>query len=183
VRPNHQRFLAFGLAVSSVAAALSLLSMAFAFPPASPARPASTPAPAAGGFDLFGALTIGKLPAGGPLQMCAQDGDGVGDGVRQVRCAVPPGGLGPITGPILTPTAPQAPPAPAPEPQVPANANEPGKVPSPAQPAADPGFRYHPPGLLAVRDATAKRGRHEIARSTRQTSSSPSGSKPAVSPP
>jgi murein DD-endopeptidase MepM/ murein hydrolase activator NlpD len=160
VRPNHQRSFAFGLAVSSVAAVLSLLPMAFALPPSTPARPTPAPVAAAAGFDRLSALTIGKLPAGGPLQMCAQEGEAAaGNGVRQVRCAVPPGGLGPITGPILTPTAPQAPAAP--EPPAPANANEPGKVPSPAQPAADPGFRYHPPGLLAVRDATAKRGRQD----------------------
>jgi len=59
-------------------------------------------------------------------------------------------------------TAPIPPPAPAPagpEAPTPANANEPAKPASPAQQAADPGFRYNPPGLLADRDTLAKRGR------------------------
>jgi murein DD-endopeptidase MepM/ murein hydrolase activator NlpD len=171
VRPSHQRSFAFGLAVSTVAAVLSLLPFAFAFEPTGPGRPAPEPKAARQGGvgpDRISAVALGKLPAlrpvgptGGSLQICADEAEAAaGDGVRQIKCAVPPGGLGPITGPILTPTVPQAPAAPAPEPPTaPANANEPGKLASPPQPAADPGFRYHPPGLLAVRDDGAKRGR------------------------
>ena len=169
MRPSHQRTFAFGLAVSTVAAVVWLLPFAFAFEP--PGKPAAEPmaAPhAGGGRARIGALAIGELPAfrpgdpaGAAKPICADEAEAAaGDGVRQVKCVVPPGGLGPITGPILTPTVPQAPATPAPEaPTVPANANEPGKLASPPQPAADPGFRYHPPGLLAVRDANAKRGR------------------------
>ena len=168
MRPSHQRSFAFGLAVSTVAAVLSLLPLAFAFEPTDPAKPAPVPkaAPQGGvGPDRISAVALGKLPAfrpvgpvGGSRQICADEAEAAaGGGVRQIKCAVPPGGLGPITGPILTPTVPQAP---APEPPTaPANANEPGKLASPPPPATDPGFRYHPPGLLAVRDASAKRGR------------------------
>ncbi|HXE68128.1 MAG TPA: M23 family metallopeptidase [Hyphomicrobiaceae bacterium] len=157
--------------MSTVAAVLSLLPFAFAFEPTGAGRPAPEPKAARQGgvgSDRISAVALGKLPAlrpvgptGGSLQICADEAEAAaGDGVHQIKCAVPPGGLGPITGPILTPTLPQAPSAPAPEPPTaPANANEPGKLASPPQPAADPGFRYHPPGLLAVRDAGAKRGR------------------------
>jgi murein DD-endopeptidase MepM/ murein hydrolase activator NlpD len=171
VRPSHQRAFAFGLAVSTVGAVLSLLSLAFAFEPTGFGSPAPEPKAAPQG-DLgparISAVALGQLsvprprgPAGGLLPICADEAEAAAaDGVRQIKCAVPPGGLGPITGPILTPSVPQAPAAPAPEPPTaPANANEPGKVATPPQPAADPGFRYHPPGLLAVRDASAKRGR------------------------
>ena len=171
MRPSHQRGFAFGLAVSTVAAVLSLLPLAFAFEPTGFGRPAPE-AKAAPQGDIgparISAVALGQLsvprrvgPAGGVLPICADEAEAAAaDGVRQIKCAVPPGGLGPITGPILTPTVPQAPAAPAPEPPTtPANANEPGKVATPPQPAADPGFRYHPPGLLAVRDASAKRGR------------------------
>ena len=166
MRPSHQRSFAFGLAVSSVAALLWLLPFARAYEPTRPGAARSEPkaaAPDGEGADRVSALAIGKLPAarpaGGAQEICAEAVEAQ-DGVRRIKCAVPPGGLGPITGPILTPTVPQAPAPPAPEPPtVPANANDPAKMPSPPQPAADPGFRYFPPGLLSARDASAKRGR------------------------
>src|SRR5262245_61665957 len=139
-----------------MAAALALLPLALA------AEPDGATAGANRGraSDRSGYLRLAKAPGLGalaptaaPLQLCAEDREASGDGVRRMRCAVPPGGLPPLTGPILTPTpapAPQAPATPAPEPPTtPANANEPGKAPSPT-PAADPGFRYHSPGILAV---------------------------------
>ena len=166
MRPSHQRSFAFGLAVSTVAAVLWLLPFARAYEPTRPGAPRSEPKAAAHdgeGADRISALAIGKLPAarpaGGAQETCAEEAEAA-DGVRRIKCAVPPGGLGPITGPILTPTVPQAPAAPASEPPTaPANANDPAKIPSPPQPAADPGFRYYPPGLLSARDASAKRGR------------------------
>ncbi|HEU0059164.1 MAG TPA: M23 family metallopeptidase [Hyphomicrobiaceae bacterium] len=154
--------------MSAVAAVVSLFPFALAYEPTPP--PTAAPQTKAAAHDGEGApsirvAAIGKLPvrplaaAGGSLQICAEEATAAGgEGVRQIKCTVPPGGLGPITGPILTPTVPPAPTAPEP-PTPPANSNEPDKVASPPPPAADPGFRYYPPGLLAVRDASAKRGR------------------------
>jgi murein DD-endopeptidase MepM/ murein hydrolase activator NlpD len=151
-----------------MAAAVGLLPFAFAADPDS--GPAAAGRRLAGGHSAY-LLPANLLPAKGPvlrpfpwsgedLELCVDDQAAARSGVRRARCAVPPGGLGPVTGPILTPTLPPAPATPAPEPPgAPANTNEPGKVVSP--PAADPGFRYHPPGLLAARDASAQRGRSD----------------------
>src|SRR5262245_52512875 len=168
-----------------MAAALALLPFALA------AEPDGATAGANRGLasDRSGYLRLAKAPGLGalaptaaPLQLCAEDREASGDGVRRVRCAVPPGGLPPLTGPILTPTLPQSPATPAPEPPTtPSNANEPAKAPSPV-PAVDPGFRYHSPGVLAVRDATAKRGAATTDRSMPPTSFLPSGSRPGASP-
>jgi len=123
---------------------------------------------------LLGRGSLGTSREG--VELCGADDEPSGGGARlPVRCVVPPGGLGPVTGPVAGPvtgpetapvtgpvTAPIPPPAPAPagpEAPTPANANEPAKPASPAQQAADPGFRYNPPGLLADRDTLAKRGR------------------------
>ena len=120
MRPSHQRAFAFGLAVSTVGAVLSLLSLAFAFEPTGFGSPAPEPKAAPQG-DLgparISAVALGQLsvprprgPAGGLLPICADEAEAAAaDGVRQIKCAVPPGGLGPITGPILTPSVPQAP--------------------------------------------------------------------------
>ena len=132
------------------------------------------------GRDLISYLSIADLlrqngfgAARAPHPICADAPQTSARGdVHSVRCTVPPGGLGPVTGPILTPATPKAPdtPAPAPaepnapapaSPPTPANANEPGKAADPPQQALDPGFRYNPPGVLADRDATAKRGRND----------------------
>jgi murein DD-endopeptidase MepM/ murein hydrolase activator NlpD len=147
-----------------MAAALALLPLAFAAEPDGVAAAAGRRLAS----DRSGYLTLAKTPglralapAEETLQLCADNREAAGNGVRLVRCAVPPGGVGPLTGPILTPTLPPAPATPAPEPpSAPANANEPGKLASPP-PAADPGFRYHSPGLLAARDASARRGRND----------------------
>jgi murein DD-endopeptidase MepM/ murein hydrolase activator NlpD len=163
VRANHQGGIALGLTVSTLAAALALLPYAFAAEPDSGTSAAGHRLKS----DRGGHLVFAKAPGlrafartGEVLEFCADAREASGSGVRRVRCAVPPGGLGPLTGPILTPAPPQAPATPAAEPPAaPANANEPGKVVSP--PPADPGFRYHSPGLLAARDAGAKRGRSD----------------------
>ena len=150
-----------------MAAALALLPLALAAEPDAVTAGANRGLAFSRSSDLRLATAPGfsaLAPAAAPLQLCAEDREASGDGVRRVRCAVPPGGLPPLTGPVLTPTLPPSPPTPSPAtpapepPATPANANEPGKAPSPT-PAADPGFRYHSPGILAVRDATAKRGR------------------------
>jgi murein DD-endopeptidase MepM/ murein hydrolase activator NlpD len=121
--------------------------------------------------------STGLTTGADPLAACAHhEGAGASLPVQPIRCAVPPGGLGPISGPIVPPAPAKASePAPvepsAPAPPTPASGSDPGKDPgkdpgqdpgkSTPQPAFDPGFRYNPPGELATRDSTAKRGRHD----------------------
>jgi murein DD-endopeptidase MepM/ murein hydrolase activator NlpD len=96
------------------------------------------------------------------MAICAEDAPSDDALLSSIRCAVPPGGLDPVTGPILTPDPPGA--ADSPPPTAPATppAREPAPPASDAPPPrADPGFRYHPPGVLADRDANANRGRLE----------------------
>jgi murein DD-endopeptidase MepM/ murein hydrolase activator NlpD len=183
VGARNQRLRAFGLSASAGLVAFALLVLAGAAP-SSDAGELVAQTPGETGRDRLSFLAIAN-PLGRRaseqmrqrVEPCGED-DGPaaagGGGLRRVRCAVPPGGLGPVTGPILPPAAPPAPvtgpilppaapPAPAttgPEapatPPTPADANAP---PSPPRQAADPGFRYNPPGLLADRDNVSKRGR------------------------
>src|SRR5262245_13100258 len=108
-----------------MAAALALLRFGFA------AADDGGAAAVGGRFapDHAGYLALALAPAVRPfagarevVELCADDQAASGTGVRRVRCAVPPGGLPPLTGPILTPATP----APQP-PAAPANANEPVK--------------------------------------------------------
>jgi murein DD-endopeptidase MepM/ murein hydrolase activator NlpD len=159
---------------------MALTPTAFAVEPTQLAwrAPERDAAVAAGAVDRRASAALAASPglgsrgpaptaAGEPMAACAlSERPDASLPVQPIRCAVPPGGLGPISGPILTPPAPTAPePAPAPvepsAPTPPTPASSDGGKTAPPPAAVDPGFRYNPPGELAVRDATAKRGRHD----------------------
>ena len=69
------------------------------------------------GRDLISYLSIADLlrqtgfgAARAPHPMCAEAPQTSARGdLHSVRCTIPPGGLGPVTGPILTPATPKAP--------------------------------------------------------------------------
>jgi len=112
---------------------------------------------AAGALSSRGAPTAAAIErefgnaSGAAPQWCADEGRSAG-GVQPIRCAVPPGGSlpKPSAGSPLPPVSSSGtPPA--------TGSGAPATPPAPPQQSADPGFRYHPPGMLAVRDE--KRGR------------------------
>ena len=196
MRPSNQRLRACGLLVGAMVLVFSPFRPAWASEPAQLTTPTGNVAANVGanvsgsahsplaagvrGRDLISYLSIADLlrqtgfgAARAPHPMCAEAPQtSARVDLHSVRCTIPPGGLGPVTGPILTPATPKAPDTPAPvpaepnapapaSPPTPANANEPGKAANPPQQALDPGFRYNPPGVLADRDATASRGRND----------------------